>query len=210
MYAKCAPIEAINEIDVDRLRLDETAPNLKIKTTQRSEGGNNVNRMATIRSKAADTSQSSSSSPIPRMQTMKPTESATPPPAALSRQATTKSILKNSGAPSPMRPGTLTPAASSNNVNSSGGPPPRNYRNAKDIDWPEELERFYVAIKMPEKISGIKTILKTWSGKEDAMIASLIEKYQKSMPKDALARMEQLHLLLESNTETSFNVRTKR
>jgi hypothetical protein len=75
---------------------------------------------------------------------------------------------------------------------------------AKHIDWKDEMKRFYMAIGMPEKIAGIPTILNTWAGKEEQMLASLMDKYQKSIPPQMNAHLELLLSHMETHTESSF------
>ena len=67
-----------------------------------------------------------------------------------------------------------------------------------DIDWRNELRRFYLAINHPEKVTGIEDILKMWVGKEDQMLSSLLTKYKKIIPQDVYERLDQLHQLIES------------
>lgn len=202
VYATCVPIEALDDVDMSRLRLDETAPNVKMKTIPRDRDRDRTdasaaslspvnNRHALVRKPSAQqvlgvTSVSSSAAAAPT------TPKSPAPP---------RSPVPN--APAPMRP----------NVNPTPSPAmasaPKQYSSARNINWPEELERFYIAMNMPEKVGGIKTILNTWAGKEDIMLSSLIEKYESTMPKSLLTRLEQLHLLMETATENSFNVRNK-
>ena len=63
-----------------------------------------------------------------------------------------------------------------------------NYDDGADgvIDWAEELARVYRVMGMPEKISSINQILDIWTGKEDQMIRSLMQKYQQTMPPECI------------------------
>jgi hypothetical protein len=53
-----------------------------------------------------------------------------------------------------------SPSASRAAVTSSQARPA-----GRRVDWAEELRKFYTAVKAPEKIEGIPTILNTWAGK---------------------------------------------
>jgi hypothetical protein len=77
-------------------------------------------------------------------------------------------------------------------------------RPVADIDWKSELKRFYLSINMPEKIPSLDGILDTWAGKEDQMLSSLLVKYRKIVPKDVYLHFDQLHTLVETQTESSF------
>lgn len=57
---------------------------------------------------------------------------------------------------------------------------------------------------MPEKISSIDDILKTWEGKEDQMLAALLVKYKKLIPKSLLDHFDSLQNAMETQTESSF------
>ena len=109
--------------------------------------------------------------------------------------------------PPPPTAANTTVASSPQQAGSSG-------RNAKfslpsgpggrNIDWKEEMKRFYIAIGLPEKIAGISTILNTWAGKEEQMLASLMEKYKESIPPQLNAHLELILSHLETHTESSF------
>jgi hypothetical protein len=77
-------------------------------------------------------------------------------------------------------------------------------RGPAGLDWKNELKRFYLAIKMPEKLASIDDILKTWEGKEDQMLAAMIVKYKKLMPRSLLEHFDNLQSVLETQTESSF------
>ena len=53
-----------------------------------------------------------------------------------------------------------------------------------NIDWRAELVKFYNALNMPEKVDDLNNILKSWKGKEDLMLQSLMVKYHEIMPKE--------------------------
>lgn len=72
------------------------------------------------------------------------------------------------------------------------------------VNWFDELKRFYVAIQKPEKISGIKMILEAWTGREDEMLQSLIDKYQDDIPNYMHVHLEQIYNKIETGTESSF------
>ncbi len=76
--------------------------------------------------------------------------------------------------------------------------------NKASYDWTGELVRFYTAIKMPEKIPEIATILDTWEGKEDQMVGTLLTKYKKLIPSDLYQHLDHLHNLHETQTVSSF------
>ena len=81
---------------------------------------------------------------------------------------------------------------------------PTHYNNntiTTDIDWRNELRRFYLAINHPEKVAGIEDILKMWIGKEDQMLSSLLVKYKKIIPQDVYDRLDQIHQLLENQMD---------
>jgi hypothetical protein len=78
------------------------------------------------------------------------------------------------------------------------------YRSARAIQWDEVLEIFYSHMNLHAKISGIPTILKTWAGKEDIMIASLLQKYEKVIPTDLMEYLDTIHNMAETHTESSF------
>jgi hypothetical protein len=47
-------------------------------------------------------------------------------------------------------------------------------------------------------------IIQLWEGKEDLMIASLVDKYKKIIPPHMMLHLDQLHSILESQTDSSF------
>jgi hypothetical protein len=51
--------------------------------------------------------------------------------------------------------------------------------------------------------------MKTWKGKEDIMIASLMQKYESTIPPHLASHLEHVHNLAENHTESSF-VKPKR
>lgn len=55
---------------------------------------------------------------------------------------------------------------------------------------------------MPEKIAEIPIILKTFKGKEDEMLGSLLTKYKKQMSADLYEYLENLHATFETRSET--------
>lgn len=77
-------------------------------------------------------------------------------------------------------------------------------QTANGIDWEEVLTNFYSIMNMPAKINGISTILKTWIGKEDEMLHSLVEKYEKTIPKKLMKYLQHILLLSETRTDSSF------
>lgn len=173
-YSQCAPIDAVDNTDLSKLRLEEKMPNVRVKTKARREDFDS--RAAIPRSPL---SIENTSSPI-------------------------RSIAVGGvSAPMALRPSTTLPITSNAPMNTSSQGPPLP-RSAKAINWAQELEHFYTIMKMPEKIGGIKTILRTWAGKEDGMITSLLEKYDTSLPRPLIARLEQLQQLIETQTENSF------
>ena len=74
----------------------------------------------------------------------------------------------------------------------------------RNIDWNDELRRFYIAIQKPEKISGITMILDAWVGKEDEMLQSLIDKYHDDIPNYMIVHLEEIFDKIETGTESSF------
>lgn len=72
------------------------------------------------------------------------------------------------------------------------------------IDWRQELKKFYLGIKMPEKIVTIEEILSNWVGHEDQMISSLMVKYRKVIPPALMEHLHKLNTLMETRTESSF------
>lgn len=74
----------------------------------------------------------------------------------------------------------------------------------RNIDWNDELRRFYIAIQKPEKISGITMILDAWVGKEDEMLQSLIDKYHDDIPNYMIVHLDQIFDKIETGTESSF------
>jgi hypothetical protein len=74
----------------------------------------------------------------------------------------------------------------------------------RNIDWNDELRRFYIAIQKPEKISGITMILDAWVGKEDEMLQSLIDKYHDDIPNYMIVHLELIFDKIETGTESSF------
>lgn len=143
-----------------------------------------------------------------------------PPPVDPSFRLVPSSSSSLNGAPTPPAPERSVPrrpppptAANTSGPNSPLGSPtgsskfskwPTPGSTNKVIDWREEMKRFYIAIGMPEKIAGISTILNTWAGKEEQMLASLMEKYRTSIPTQMTAHLEQLLSHLETHTESSF------
>lgn len=71
------------------------------------------------------------------------------------------------------------------------------------IDWAEELKRFYIDVNKPSKISGIKTILKTWHGREDLMLESLLEKYDNQMSSDLRDHLHEILLSYDNKTDNT-------
>jgi hypothetical protein len=83
----------------------------------------------------------------------------------------------------------------------------KHYKSASAIQWDEVLSNFYLTMNMPNKVNGIPTILKTWSGKEEEMLHSLIEKYEKEgkdIPKKLNKYFQHIFTLLETQTDSSF------
>jgi hypothetical protein len=83
----------------------------------------------------------------------------------------------------------------------------KHYKSASAIQWDEVLSNFYLTMNMPNKVNGIPTILKTWSGKEEEMLHSLIEKYEKEgkdIPKKLNKYFQHIFSLLETQTDSSF------
>jgi hypothetical protein len=197
VYAKCIPIEAVEDYgDISRLRLQEKTSNVMLKTTTRHQNHDTavLNRSATMRSTQTSNimqQQQQHVSPIGNAMTV----TATP--------AQRNNNPQQYSPPPAQRPGM-------HRIQSEINSPVKQYASAKNIDLTAELERFYVTMEMPEKVAGIKTILRTWAGKEDAMLASLMEKYESTMPKKQYKRLEKLQSLLEKQTENSFSVRSKK
>ena len=80
----------------------------------------------------------------------------------------------------------------------------RYFQNAHSINWEEVLTNFYTIMNMKGKVAGIPTILKTWVGKEDEMVSSLMNKYEKTIPKKLLKYLQHVIQLTESRTDSSF------
>lgn len=75
---------------------------------------------------------------------------------------------------------------------------------AGKIDWRLELKRFYLSIKLPNKLSSIDEILAKYSGREDQILPALSVKYKKIIPPSLQDHIESLQQLLETQTESSF------
>lgn len=76
--------------------------------------------------------------------------------------------------------------------------------NNASIDWRAELHRLYEGIGMAEKTKEIDNILRTWAGKEDKMLDSLLTKYRRRMSQELYEHLENLHSFAETQTESSF------
>ena len=72
------------------------------------------------------------------------------------------------------------------------------------IDWHKELKSFYLDLNMPDKIGTLPDILRTWRGKEEQMVSSLIIKYKQSISKQMMAHLKSLIIMAETGTESSF------
>mmetsp|Transcript_59401 Transcript_59401/g.173796 ORF Transcript_59401/g.173796 Transcript_59401/m.173796 type:complete len:412 (+) Transcript_59401:188-1423(+) len=66
---------------------------------------------------------------------------------------------------------------------------------ASGVDYSEELQRFYAAQGMPDKLSGIQEALAKWEGKEEKMMRKVREKYLPGWHGERVA----LRLLLRSS-----------
>ena len=161
-----------------------------------------------------DASVGGPSSPSPRAQQSDPFFKLVPSSSSVGASVAAATIpgggadLSPMGRSAPRRP----PAPTASNI-AANSPPvhsskfnkwPAPGSSNKAIDWREEMKRFYIAIGMPEKIAGISTILSTWAGKEEEMLANLMEKYRTSIPTQMSAHLEQLIAHLETHTESSF------
>jgi hypothetical protein len=92
-------------------------------------------------------------------------------------------------------------ANSYSHFNSSGVEIPRG---SNMIDWHKELKSFYLDLNMPDKIGTLPDILRTWRGKEEQMVSSLIIKYKQSISKQMMAHLKSLIIMAETGTESSF------
>ena len=105
--------------------------------------------------------------------------------------------------------------------------------SGRSIDWRVELKRFYLSINMPNKVqqfdiiimimyvlvglllysetcmywqvdnAAFDQILRLWGGKEDQMIASLVEKYKAVIPSHMMLHLDQLQSILETQSTRS-------
>eukprot|EP01036_Dinobryon_divergens_P031668 gene31668-41111_t len=77
--------------------------------------------------------------------------------------------------------------------------------SGRSIDWKVELKRFYLSINMPNKVdnAAFDQILRLWGGKEDQMIASLVEKYKGAIPSHMMLHLDQLQSILETQSTRS-------
>jgi hypothetical protein len=139
-------------------------------------------------SASSQASQAPSAQPVPQEQQQQPQVRRPPPPTAANTSSASVTG-HSSGAGGGVKFNTKFLSAGA---------------AAKHIDWKDEMKRFYMAIGMPEKIAGIPTILNTWAGKEEQMLASLMDKYQKSIPPQMNAHLELLLSHMETHTESSF------
>ncbi len=194
IYAACAPKEAIDEDDLSELKLDDDTPDVKLHKfpkKPRSNGNHRRQRNALGGGSDAGLEELDDAIGVTGVRS----------DASSSVQGTTPGkknsfVAKPVEIPSPMR------------SKSFGGPPKKKdfkyFRSARAIQWDEVLEIFYSHMNLHAKIGGIPTILKTWAGKEDIMIASLIQKYEKVIPTDLMEYLEHIHNLAETHTESSF------
>jgi len=81
----------------------------------------------------------------------------------------------------------------------------------RKVDWKTELKRFYMAINKPNKVDNdsFDQILRLWAGKEDMMIASLVDKYRGMIPPHLMLHLDQLQSILETQSTRSNNARSR-
>jgi hypothetical protein len=72
------------------------------------------------------------------------------------------------------------------------------------VNWKHELKRFYLGVKMPDKVNSLDEILANWVGREDQMIISLVSKYRKVIPPALMEHLTQIQSKIETQTESSF------
>lgn len=214
--------------DEDNFRIAPGSPNVRLTTYQRNIRANNSSSRDKRSALLGDLDEESASSPPPRP-AADPFFKLVPSSSSVGGGGggnagvmpgggvSVASVGQGSApSPSPRRPpaptaaNTVAPGAVPSPKAGAGGgggggynkwPPSASH---KSIDWREEMKRFYVAIGLPEKIAGINTILSTWAGKEEQMLASLMEKYRSSIPPQMNSHLEQLLAQLETHTESSF------
>lgn len=222
IYDQCNPSNALDYEDADNFMIPQGSPNVRLTTTQYARqpqqpryprggasrsGGDK--RSALLGDPEEDEGSVRTPPPPPADPFFKlvPSSSSSlngspvPPPPAPDR-----SVLRRPPAPTAANTTSaagVTPLGSPTGSSKFNKWPAPGTAN-KNIDWREEMKRFYIAIGMPEKIAGISTILSTWAGKEEQMLASLMEKYRTSIPTQMSVHLEQLLSHLETHTESSF------
>jgi len=224
IYDQCNPSNALDYEDDDNFRIAPGSPNVRLTTYQRNARSTRDKRSALL----GDPDEESVTPP-PARPAADPFFKLVPSSSSVGGGGNQGSMTgggvnaatagyggSSLAGASPRRPPAPTAANTSapnapispkaNGGGAAGGgnnkwPPSAS---VKTIDWREEMKRFYIAIGMPEKIAGINTILSTWAGKEEQMIASLMEKYRASIPAQMSTHLEQLLSHLETHSESSF------
>lgn len=96
----------------------------------------------------------------------------------------------------PSRPSDQRTAAANRNYrpdNSNSAPIKfKVVKGVKTVDWGTELAEFYQAIGEAQKIAGIPAILKAWAGKEEEMLANLVNKYKGRIPRKVLHHIDEI------------------
>ena len=109
------------------------------------------------------------------------------------------------GSPSRSKPLEPRPSPARVGLQALHSPEVESIPTAKSqYDWKSELQRFYIAIKAPEKIAAIDEILALYRNKEEQMISSLLVKYRRVVPPDMAEHLQQLYLSMESRSEASY------
>jgi hypothetical protein len=224
VYAQCAPQQQdINDEDLSALKLDEATPNVKLHRfpKQQQHQSNGAQRTVRVTDLGDDllaldelddvAAVSTEPPPQPLSSTAKRPYIAQPlDNHSIQRSPLGKTALSLSAAQlsrsAPLSPATgqqqqpNSPVTTHSNKKGAF----KAYRSAQAINWNEVLETFYIHMNLQNKIGGIPTIRRTWAGKEDLMLASLLEKYDRDIPDDLYHYLEAVHSLAETQTESSF------
>lgn len=211
VYAQCAPIDAVDNDDLSQLKFKDDSPDVRLnKTTMKKS-------TAALSSSAAHYHQQHSlHSPNPNDLSASISVNQQADSPMRSTNATKRTMVPQPvpppESPSGSQAGFMSASTPTRTKKTNAGNEDVNlpkYKSATTIDYTEVLTNFYNIMSMQEKIGGIPTILKTWKNKEDIMIASLMQKYDKTIPPHLMTYLDHVHALAENHTESSF-VKPKR
>lgn len=205
VYQNCMPED--EDVDLDRLRLNEDTPNVKLsrvprphaQQTQYQQQQQQQQPGGVARARPSPLSLSAPLSPQPMSRVPQPPSAFSSGPPQYSQPSPT-AAERNAG---PGGAGGESGAAAAAALSDSAQVRVKTVRGVRTIDWEAELAAFYEGVGAPQKIAGIPSILKAWAGREEQMLQNLAKKYDGQIPKKVQLQLERVYSYLETQTETS-------